>query len=98
MNAAWVRFVKSAYRKEPISSFILIVGAVDAALGGLDNRWSLFSLGIGTVGLAIALRWWLIQRSTAEVPSEVPQYYLPPTPSRPQLPNLNVSNKKHPPR
>lgn len=98
MNAAWVRYLKSAYRREPITSFVVTIGAVDAAIGGVADRWSLLSLGIGTVGLAIALRWWMIQRSTAEVPSEVPQYYLPPTPSRAPLPDLNPSHKKQPPR
>ncbi|MCL1473096.1 hypothetical protein [Argonema antarcticum] len=98
MNAAWARFLKSAYRREPITSFVVTVGAVDAAIGGLGERWSLFTIGMGTVGLAIALRWWMIHRSTAEVPSEAPEYYLPPSPSRPQLPNLSVPNRKHPPR
>lgn len=99
MNAAWVRFLKSTYRREPITSFVVTVGAVDAVIGGLGDRWSLFTLGMGTVGLAIVLRWLMIQqRSTAEVPSEAPEYFLPPTPSRTALPNLNAPNKKKPPR
>ena len=99
MNAAWVRFLKSTYRREPITSFLVTVGAVDAVIGGLGDRWSLFTLGMGTVGLAIVLRWLMIQqRSTVEVPSEAPEYFLPPTPSRTALPNLNAPNHKKPPR
>ncbi|HEY9854033.1 MAG TPA: hypothetical protein V6D28_31490 [Leptolyngbyaceae cyanobacterium] len=99
MNAAWARFLKSAYRREPITSFVVTVGAVDAAIGGLGERWSLFTIGLGTVGLAIVLRWLMMQqRSTAEVTSKIPDLYLPPSSSRPQLPNLNASSKRHPPR
>lgn len=47
---------KLFYRREPISSFLLTIGAVDIVLGGLDNRWVLFSLGLSTVGGAVALR------------------------------------------
>lgn len=96
MNAAWPRFLKSAYRREPISSFVITVGVVDAAIGGLDERWSLFTFGLGTVGVAIALRWWLTQRNQAELPERVPQHYLPPSSSRPPLPTLSNS-KKNPP-
>jgi hypothetical protein len=44
------------YRREPISSFLLTLGAVDMVLGGLDDRWVLFSLGLSTVGVAIGIR------------------------------------------
>lgn len=44
------------YRREPISSFLLTLGAVDMVLGGLDDRWVLFSLGLSTVGVAIGVR------------------------------------------
>jgi hypothetical protein len=98
MNAAYVRFFRSAYRREPIVSFMITIGAVDAIIGGVGDRVSLLTFGIGTVVLAIALRWLMVQRSPAEIPSESPQIYLPPTPSQSQLPNLNVTNKKRPPR
>lgn len=97
MNAQWSRMLKAAYRKEPISSFLLTVGAVDAVIGGFDDRWSLFSVGLGTVGLALALRWWLMQRHRVELPEPPPQRYLPDRASRPSLPMLTVS-KKNPPR
>lgn len=96
MNVLWPRLLRTAYRKEPISSFIVAVGMVDTAIGGLNDRWSLFSFGIATVGIAIALRWWLTQRSQVEQPEEIPQYYLPSRSSRPQLPILSVSKKRPP--
>jgi len=96
MNAAWVRFIKSAYRREPIIAFMITIGAVDAVIGGLGDRASLLTFGMGTVGLALALRWLMVQRRPAEIPWETPQYYLPPTPSRPQIPSLNIPHKKRP--
>jgi hypothetical protein len=50
MNALLPRILKAAYRKEPISSFIVIVGAVDAVIGGVGERWSLLSFGIDDDG------------------------------------------------
>lgn len=96
MNALWPRIVKTAYRKEPITSFVVTVGAVDAVIGGLGASWSLFGLGMGTVGIAVVLRLWLLQRSHLEQPAAVPEYYLPPNASRPPLPMLS-REKKHPP-
>lgn len=90
------RFLKSAYRKEPISSFILTVGAVDAVIGGVDSRWSLLVLGLATVGTAIALRWWLAQRQPVDLPTGAPVYYLPDRSSQPSLPML--SGRKPPSR
>jgi hypothetical protein len=94
MNAA-PRILKSVYRKEPISSFVMIVGAVDAAIGGIGDRWSLVTFGLGTIGVAIALRWWQSQHKQLEPTRQVPKY-LPASSSRPQLPPL-TSTKKRPP-
>ncbi|HIK32618.1 MAG TPA: hypothetical protein IGS17_06850 [Oscillatoriales cyanobacterium M59_W2019_021] len=98
MNAALHRVLKSVYRKEPISSFILTMGAVDVAIGGLGNHWSLFSVGLGIVSLAIVLRWWQIQRfheTELEPEPETPNsYYLPPSAASPALPNLRNSRKR----
>ena len=93
MNAVLPRFLKSAYRKEPLPSFLITVGVVDALIGGFDERWSLLSFGLGTVGVAIALRWWLIQQRHPEPPQPVAQRYLPPSSSRPPLPALKASKK-----
>jgi hypothetical protein len=93
MNAALPRFLKSAYRREPLPSFLITIGVVDAVIGGFDNRWSLFTFGLGSVGVAIALRWWLIQRHRPEPSQTIPQHYLPSRSSRPVLPMLTASKK-----
>ncbi|MDY6805596.1 MAG: hypothetical protein SXA11_17550 [Cyanobacteriota bacterium] len=95
MNALWTRFLRSPYRKEPITSFAVTVGAVDAAIGGLSTSWSLFGLGLGTVGIAIVVRWLLVQRSLAEQPAPA-ELYLPPSSSRPPLRMTSKSNNNTP--
>lgn len=93
MNAALPRFLKSAYRKEPLPSFLITAGIVDAAIGGLGYHWSLLAFGLGTVGLAIGLRWWIVsQRPRPAEP--VAQHYLPPSSSRPTLPTLTSARKR----
>jgi len=97
MNAALPRFLKSVYRKEPLPSFLVTVGVVDAVIGGLGDRWSLLTLGLGTVGVAIGLRWWLMSQRRPRSAAPVVQHYLPPSSSRPALPILTAA-KKNPPR
>lgn len=97
MNALWPRFLRAAYRKEPISSFIVIVGAVDAVIGGAGERWSLLTFGLMMVLIAIALRWWQTQRRETELAEQPVTHYLPPTPSHAVLPVLNAA-KRQPPR
>ncbi|MBD1806098.1 hypothetical protein H6F98_11630 [Microcoleus sp. FACHB-SPT15] len=94
MNALWPRILKSAYRKEPISSFIVIVGAVDAVIGGVGERWSLLGFGIMMVMLAIVLRWWQSQRREAELAEQPVTHFLPPSSSRPALPILSTTKRK----
>jgi hypothetical protein len=94
MNALLPRFLKVAYRKEPISSFILIVGAVDAVIGGVGGRWSLLSFGLAIAVLAALLRWWQIQKAQAAMVEDTPRHFLPPSSSRPPLPLL-TSEKRH---
>ncbi len=96
INALWHRFIKSAYRKEPISSFIIIVGAVDAVIGGFGERWSLLSFGLMMVVLAAALRWWQ-QRQVQELSEQPVTRFLPPSQSPPPLPMLSTT-KRQPPR
>ena len=93
MNILWHRFFKSAYRKEPISSFILIIGAVDAVIGGVGERWTLLSFGLIMVLLAAVVRWWQVQRAQAVLAEETARYFLPPSSSRPPLPML--TSEKH---
>jgi len=60
MNADTGDFQSSAYRRG--NRYPAFDYCRDAVIGGLDERWSLLSFGLGTVGAAIALRWWLIQQ------------------------------------
>jgi hypothetical protein len=94
MNRVWSRFFRSTYRKEPISSFILTVGAVDAVIGGVDGQWSLMALGLGAVSVAIALRAWINQQRQFEPVDGTPIRYLPAQSSRPSLPMLTPPRKK----
>jgi hypothetical protein len=66
MDILWSRFLRALYRKEPIVGFVATVGVVDAAIGGLTEHWSLLTLGLGTVGGAIALRLWQLQRQSSK--------------------------------
>ena len=93
MNALWPRFLKLAYRKEPISSFILIVGAVDAVIGGVGERWTLLSFGLTVILIAALMRWWQVQRAQTVLAEEAPRHFLPPGSSRPPLPTL--TSEKH---
>lgn len=44
-------------RREPVSGFLLTLGAVDALIGGVGDRPSLLLLGLGTAGLGLWWRW-----------------------------------------
>lgn len=92
MNVLLPRFLKLAYRKEPISSFVLIVGAVDAAIGGVGGRWTLTSVGVTTVAIAILLRWWQTQKS--RVVAQEARRFLPPSSSRSPLPTLTSKERR----
>lgn len=94
MNALLPRFIKVAYRKEPISSFILIVGAVDAVIGGVGGRWSLLSVGLTMVFVAALVRWLQIQKSQEEAIAQPPRRYLPPSSSRTPLPLLTSEKNR----
>jgi hypothetical protein len=96
MNALWPRILKSAYRKEPISSFIVIIGVVDAVIGGAGERWSLLTFGLLMVMLAIGLRWWQTQRKESELAEQPVTHFLPPSSSRPALPILSTAKRKPP--
>ena len=88
MNDLFPRFLKSVYRKEPISGFILIMGAVDAVIGGVGERWTLLSFGLMLILLAAGLRWWQSKKTEAVSVEETPRRYLPPSSSQRPLPML----------
>ena len=83
MSYVSMQMLKFAYRKESLSNFILIVGAVDAVIGGVGNHGVLLGLGLALVGVAIALRWQSTQRRQAVILDEpdAPIRYLPPAPT-----------------
>ncbi|EKQ67436.1 hypothetical protein OsccyDRAFT_3709 [Leptolyngbyaceae cyanobacterium JSC-12] len=93
---SWTRILKSAYRKQPIISFMITVGTVNVAVGGLGEHWSLMSLGFSVVGIAIALgvRQKYARKRPLEPQNRPPVYILPP--SSAGLPMLSMS-KKNPP-
>lgn len=97
MNALLPRILKSAYRKEPISSFIIIVGVVNALIGGFGERWSLLTFGMMIVALAFVVRWWQTQQQETELAQQPVTRFLPESSSRPPLPMLTTS-RRQPPR
>jgi hypothetical protein len=93
MNALLPRFLKLAYRREPISSFIVIVGAVDTVIGGAQARWSLFAFGLIMLVMAALVRWLKAQKAQNIITEQPARYFLPDTSSRTALPIL--SRDKH---
>ena len=89
MNAIFPTVLKRLYRKEPISSFLIVVGAVDAVLGGVNEIGTLMVLGLLTSGLSLGYRWWCIQQAETRFDSKARQLYLPPSSNRNPLPDLD---------
>jgi hypothetical protein len=89
MSAIFPTGLKRLYRKEPISSFIIIIGAVDAVLGGVNEIGTLMILGLLTSGVAIGYRWWCIQQSESATDRKSKQLYLPSQSERTPLPNFD---------
>ncbi|GAA6615419.1 hypothetical protein [Scytonema sp. NUACC26] len=96
MNVIFPRFVKSAYRREPIISVLITMGIVDAVIGGFNDSWSLFVIGLGTAGITLAYRLWRVQQRPPLPEEPVVQHYLPDRSSSSALPLLTVSKKKPP--
>lgn len=96
MNPLLAKFIRSVYRKEPISGFLLILGLTDAVIGGVGERWSLLSIGLVIALLGIAVRWRQATKSSATkaIAVEPARYMLPPTSSRSPLPLLMSNNKR----
>ncbi len=93
MNPLFAKFLRVVYRKEPISGFILILGATDALVGGIAGRGSLLSIGLLIAMLGIIMRWRQGEKKAQRVASEPVKYLLPPSQPRQPLPLL-VANKR----
>jgi hypothetical protein len=99
MNGLWRRVLRSVYKKEPITGFVLIAGAMDVAIGSVDQSASLVYLGLALVGGALALRLWQFSRRPQprrreSPPERRPIHALPAETSRPSLPNLTMAKKR----
>jgi hypothetical protein len=88
MTNSLSKFFRATYRKEPISSFLFLLGITDAAIGGLGEHWGLLSVGLTVVVSAALVRWLQIQKSSQLPPAPPTRYYLPSSSSRPPLPLL----------
>lgn len=96
MNVLLPRFLKSAYRKEPIISVLITMGLVDALIGGVGDSWSLFAVGLATAGITLGWRFWRSQQRRSFPEEPVVQHYLPARSSSTSLPMLSVAKKKPP--
>ncbi|MEM7591870.1 MAG: hypothetical protein AAF383_10190 [Cyanobacteria bacterium P01_A01_bin.83] len=95
MNPLFARFLRAIYRKEPISGFILLLGATDALIGGFGGSGSLLSVGLLIALLGIIMRWRQSEKSTTQLAVKPAKYYLPPgNNSRQPLPLLTSSNRR----
>ena len=94
MNPLFARLLRAVYRKEPVSGFILILGATDALIGGLGGRGSLMSIGLLIALLGIIMRWRQKDRKSEAMATEPVRYYLPPGTSRQPLPLLTPSKRR----
>jgi hypothetical protein len=88
MTNSLPKFVRSTYRKEPVSSFLFLLGITDAAIGGMGERWDLLVIGSAIAIVAVLVRWSQAKKSDRQPPDRSPRYYLPASSSRPPLPVL----------
>ncbi len=94
MNAIFPPVLKRLYRKEPISSFLIVVGAVDAVIGGVNQIGTLMILGLLTSGVSLGYRWWCIQQAESKQDFKSKQLYLPPSSNRNPLPTLDRRDRR----
>ena len=88
MNPLIVKLFKSTYRKEPISSFMVILGITDAVIGGMGGQISLFSIGLLVIIGGILVRRSQTRKFQAISARRPARYRLPPSSSRQPLPLL----------
>ena len=97
MNPLFARFFRAVYRKEPVSGFILILGATDALIGGLGGSGGLLSVGLLIALLGIIMRWRQGEKKSQAVAaanSKPVKYLLPPGSTRQPLPLLMSSKQR----
>ncbi len=92
----WQKLLRSTYRREPVTSFVITMALMEFMIGGFEQEWSLLGVaGVMTVG-AIVLRYRQgSRRDLRSVTSDLhqrPEYYLPPSNPRPILPRLTDKN------
>ncbi len=94
LRLCFPRFLKKAYRQEPITSFIFTAAAVDVIIGVVGQRWTLLSLGATIMAIAIFARWRQGQKTEQINREEAARYYLPPQSGQVALPTLkNEKNR-----
>ncbi|MGY6529115.1 MAG: hypothetical protein ACXITR_04235 [Cyanobacterium sp.] len=77
MKSKFPKSLKSVYRQEPISAFIFTFGAVELAMGGFSEHWSLMSFGLLLVVTGLILRWLQTQQTTQKKIPRNTRRYLP---------------------
>jgi hypothetical protein len=91
------RFLRSTYRRDPIPSFLMTMGAADVALGGVSGHGGLLILGVVMFGGALGLKWLQSLRRIDSIISEpAVKHYLPSKSSQAELPMLSINKKKPP--
>lgn len=98
MNRVWTRSLRSVYRQEPISSFVLTIGAINALIGGTQSDQVLMLVGLSIVVAAIGLRWWINGQNNRKQRGQSfqapPMRYLPDRSSHQSLPTLTAAKKR----
>jgi hypothetical protein len=96
MNLALARWVKLAYRRKPVTSFIFTFSAMNAVIGSVENQVPLMFLGLGGITLAVIWHGWHHQP-----PHPQPEqrrwrspHLLPASTSHAQLPMLMIPRKR----
>lgn len=92
------RFLRSAYRRDPIPSFLMTMGAAEISLGGVSGYSGLLILGVMMFGGALGLKW-LQSLRRPDIMIDEPltaQYYLPSQSSQAELPMLSITKKRPP--
>ena len=86
------KFFKRIYQKEPISSFLIVLGLIQVVIGGVDCKWNLFSLGLGLVLGAFVVRWSQVRKYRVDREKILPRRYLSSSKTVQPLPRWNEAD------